>query len=177
MSRNALIWLLDNPARFIAGIVLALVCVATTTVLLANRPAREAAAHPANPGGAPATILPARTASPTAPSSSSTHPQEPESFAAAARPILDAFLDRYLAAASQEDLASLSDITTTSLAGGLASTDPSHLPRGPISEVRMTADGPFSATFRVDVPDGALLVYLVTEPGGPKVAAIEPEAT
>jgi hypothetical protein len=173
MSHNPLIWLLHSPARFVAGLI-ALGLVAAGLLLATAIGTPWATSHgtgEAQRGPVADAVLPAPSAT--------TVEEDPvhgdRTLGPTARRVLDRFFDAYLAPTTPTGLRRLQPLATEELWRGLKVANPHNLPRGPVRKVEVDAASPFSTIFAVELPDVRLLVDVVREPAGIRVASVEPE--
>lgn len=174
MSRSPIVWLLHSPARFAAGIGAVLLAVAGLLLAAAvGTPWTGSHGERDQPAaGMPEVVLPA----PTATTSESDHVHGKQELGPQARAVLDRFLDSYVAPTTPHALRRLKPLTTGALWRGLKNADHRNLPRGPVKKVEIEAASPFSTIFAVTLPRARLLVDVVRDPGGIRVASVEPEA-
>lgn len=172
MSPSPLAWVLHSPRRLTAVLAVGIALVVALTMWGGGQgsgsdierhvdqqdPVVEAQAVPSSSAGA------------------AEHGDgEAKSIGPAARVVVEQFLELYLAPTSRDQLEQLGSLCTSHLWAGLAVADPANMPDGPVQEIEMNADGAFTAAFAVKLPEDSLSVEVVLEPGGLRVASVEPE--
>jgi hypothetical protein len=171
MSPSPLAWSLHSPARFIAVLAGCL----TLLIGLVALGLRGTESGPERNSEEQRSVAQTH-ATPSATVTTTEHADdEGESIGAAARRTVERFLKHYLAPTLRQELDQLRPLCTPELWTGLKVADPAKMPRGPIETVEKIADGAFTATFSVSLPDGALAVDVVAAPDGLRVASVEPE--
>lgn len=170
MSPSPLAWALYSPARFVA----VLVAGAVLLVALIGLGLRDAGGSTGSTSERPRTAETPAAAAPTI-DADAHHDGHGHALGPAARRTVEKFLQRYLAPTSSRELARLQPLCTTDLWAGLKVADPSRMPAGPVKKIEKLADGAFTASFRVDTRSSSLTVEVVSSPGGPRVASVEPE--
>jgi hypothetical protein len=171
MSPSPLAWALHSPGRFLAvlaGCVALLVALATIGLWGGSSGSERRAAEQR-----PVAETHAARVTESDPTDHSD--QENESIGPAARRTVERFLKGYLAPTSRQELELLRPLCTSDLWAGLRVSDPSNMPRGPVKRIEKIADGAFTARFTADLSRSSLVVDVVLEPDGVRVASVEPE--
>jgi hypothetical protein len=159
--RRAVVWAMDNPARFALVVVSLLAGVAALIAVTV-----------------PGSASPPKTAA-TAPQSSvsvasPSHSMPPASDSPEMRGVVEHFLAGYLAPTSSEKLKKLRPLATEALASGLALADPHSMPAGPVASIEPEMLGEFAATYRVRLKADVLEVSVVREAGAFRVSNVRP---
>jgi len=103
-----------------------------------------------------------------------TGPHEEQLLGLPAQRTLEKFLTRYLAPSTRTKVDGLRSLTTDTLWAGLSVADPKNMPVVPAKATTLESEGAYSATYVVRLPDASIRVGIVAEPGGLKVASVEP---
>lgn len=170
MSPNPMVWLMRSPGRLVLGLVAVGLAILGVLIALSAGPPPSPELSPGDRTG----HRDARVALPaTLPEG--LEPSHPDGdFDERARVVLNRFLELYTAPTTSENVAELEPLSTADLWHGLSVATVENLPAGPVKDVAVKAESPFSMVFAVTLVDTDLLVDVVQDPQGVRVAAVEP---
>lgn len=172
MSRSPAAWALHSPRRFVAVLIASVAALVAMTSVGMHRSGSGAD----GPTDRTASVAAEQSVSASSPAPLAPPDEEDETIGPAARRTVQQFLSHYLTPTTREGLEQLRPLCTPDLWTGLKVAEPANMPVGPVRQIEKVADGAFTATFTITLPQTSLRVEVVTAPEGLRIASVEPEA-